>query len=103
MSDDEARALSVQLDAVTLAAFGSSTWMTDAGPLDLLVELRDASGGRHSDADLITRATAINVGGLTVRIAALGDIVSSKQFAARSKDRDALPELVELLDALDYD
>ncbi|MFM1917567.1 MAG: hypothetical protein RJB01_1082 [Actinomycetota bacterium] len=103
MSDDEARALPLQLDAVTLAAFGSSTWMTDAGPLDLLVELRDASGGHHPYADLITRASAINVGGLTVRIAALGDIVASKQYADRPKDRDALPELVELLDALDDD
>jgi hypothetical protein len=103
MSDDEARALPVQLDAVTLAAFGSSTWMTDAGPLDLLVELRDASGGHHPYADLIKRASAIDVGGLKVRIAALGDIVASKQFAARPKDRDALPELLELLGALDDD
>ncbi len=103
MSDDEARALPVQLDAITLAAFGSSTWMTDAGPLDVLVELRDASGGHHPYADLITRASAINVGGLTVRIAALGDIVASKQYAARSKDREALPELLELLDALEND
>ena len=42
MTDDEASRLPVQLDAATLTAFGSSTWMTDAGPLDLLVELRDA-------------------------------------------------------------
>jgi len=77
--------------------------MTDAGPLDLLVELRDASCGHHPYADLITRESAINVGGLTVRIAALGDIVGSKQFAARSKDHEALPELLELLDAIDDD
>jgi hypothetical protein len=52
MTDEEARQLPVQLDAETLAAFGSSTWMTDAGPLDLLVELRDREGGRHEYADL---------------------------------------------------
>ena len=93
----------MQLDAVTLAAFGSSIWMTDAGPLDVLVELRDAAGGHHTYADLITRASVISVGGLTVSIAALGDIVASKQYAARSKDHEALPELIELLDAVDDD
>lgn len=103
MSDDEARALPVQLDAATLAAFGSSTWMTDAGPLDVLVDLRDASGGHHPYTDLIKRASAISVGGLTVRLAALGDIVASKQYADRPKDRDALPELLALLDALGDD
>ena len=45
MSDEEARQLPLRLDAATLAAFGSSTWTTDAGPLDLLVELRDPAGG----------------------------------------------------------
>ena len=77
--------------------------MTDAGPLDVLVELRDAAGGHHTYADLITRASVISVGGLTVSIAALGDIVASKQYAARSKDHEALPELLELLDAIDDD
>jgi hypothetical protein len=62
MTDEEARQLPVRLDALTLAAFGSSTWMTDAGPLDLLVELRDRSGGRHQYDDLIVRATSVTVG-----------------------------------------
>ena len=36
MTDDEARQLPVQLDAGTFRSFGSSTWMTDAGPIDVL-------------------------------------------------------------------
>ena len=70
--------------------------MTDAGPLDLLVELRDARGGRHQFAELATRAVPHDVGGVIVRLAALDDIVASKAFADRPKDREALPELREL-------
>jgi len=70
--------------------------MTDAGPIDLLVELRDRQGGRHPFAELSTRAVPHDVGGVIVRVAALGDIVASKEFADRPKDREALPELREL-------
>ena len=72
--------------------------MTDAGPLDLLVELRDSSGGRHSFDDLSTRSLPITVGEIVVRVAALNDIVESKQFAGRPKDLEALPELRALLE-----
>jgi len=96
LTDEEARQLPVQLDAETLAAFGSSTWMTDAGPLDLLVELRDRNGGRHDYVDLAGRAARYEVGTVTVLLAALDDIIESKQFAGRDKDREGLPELLEL-------
>lgn len=99
MTDEEARQLPLQLDAATLAAFGSSTWTTDAGPLDLLVELRDPSGGRHPYADLATRASPVSVGELTISVASLEDIIASKRFAARPKDLEALPELQALLDS----
>lgn len=97
LSDDEARQLPVTIDAQTLLSFGSSTWMTDAGPFDLLVELRDREGGRHDYTELSARAVGYDVGDLTVRLASLDDIVASKEFAGRDKDRDALPELNELL------
>lgn len=93
MTDAEARQLPVRLDAATLAAFGSSTWMTDAGPLDLLAELRDSSGGHHPYSDLVRRSTAVVIGVVTVRLASLDDIIASKEFADREKDREALPEL----------
>ena len=47
--------------------------MTDAGPLDLLVELRDRDGGRHSYGDLVERAVRYEVGGLAVAVASLDD------------------------------
>jgi len=98
MTDDEARHLPLRLDAVTLAAFGSSTWTTDAGPLDLLVELRDPAGGRHPYGDLASRALDVTVGDLMISVASLEDIIASKKYAGRPKDLDALPELQALRD-----
>lgn len=95
LSDAEARRLPVSLDAATLRAFGSSTWMTDAGPLDVLRDL-PVAGGRRSYEDLAPRHVDAEIGGITVHIAALGDIVDSKQHAGRAKDLDALDELREL-------
>ena len=99
LTDEEARQLPLQLDATTLAAFGSSTWTTDAGPLDLPVELRDPAGGRHPYADLAARATSVSVADLTISVASLEDIIASKRFAGRPKDLEAVPELQALLDA----
>lgn len=95
MSDDEARRLPVTLDAATLRAFGSSTWMTDGGPLDILRDL-PVSGGHRTYDELAARHVDAELGGITVHIAALDDIVDSKEHAGRDKDLDALPELREL-------
>jgi hypothetical protein len=92
MCDEEARPLPMVVDAATLESFGSSTWMTGAGPLDLLVELRDRDGGRHSYRGLARRAVRYEVGGVTVSLVSLDDI-DSKEFAGREKDREGLPEL----------
>ena len=73
------------IDAETLLSFGSSTWMTDAGPLDLLIELRDRDGGRHDFVDLAARAVGYEIGELTVLLASLDDIVASKEFAGRDQ------------------
>lgn len=92
MTDDESRRLPVTVDATTLRSFGSSTWMTDAGPLDVLRDL-PVSGGRRSYDDLEGRHVVAEIGGIAVRIAALDDIVASKEHAGRDKDHQALPEL----------
>jgi hypothetical protein len=42
---DETPLLPIELDAVTLCAFGSSTWSTDSSPIDVLRELRDDGAG----------------------------------------------------------
>lgn len=95
MSDEEARRLPVTVDAATLRSFGSSTWTTDAGPVDVLGDL-PVRGGRRSYDELIQRAVPRRAHGVVIRLAALDDIVASKEAADRDKDGDALPELRRL-------
>ncbi len=93
LSDEEAAALPTQLDRDTLGRMEISTWRTDAGDLDVLVDIPDRSGRRMRFDELISRAAVQDVHGRTVRIAALDDVIASKEWADRPKDRDALPEL----------
>lgn len=95
MTDDEARQLPVSVDAATLRSFVSSTWMTDAGPVDVLGEL-PTPGGRRGYDQLVDGAVARSVHGIVIQLASLDDIIASKETAARDKDREALPELHDL-------
>jgi hypothetical protein len=74
-----------------------STWRTDAGDLDVLRDLRDSDGHLVGFDDLVGRSSPTSVGGVQIRLSALSDIVASKRFADRDKDREALPELERLL------
>jgi len=84
--------LPVVVDGPTLAAFGSTTWATDAGAIDVLHDLPTATG-RRSYNELLARSTTANLDGIALRVAALDDIIASKRHADRAKDREALPEL----------
>lgn len=53
-------------------------------------------GRGRSYEELAPRHVVAEIGGVVVRIAALDDIVASKEHADREKDREALPELREL-------
>lgn len=97
MSDDEAKSLPIVLDGPALARMEISTWRTEAGDLDVLRDLRSADGSRLGFSSLSPRSKATTLGGVHIRLASLGDIVASKRFADRDKDREALPELERLL------
>ncbi len=99
MTDAEAKLLPVQIDRHTLAALEISTWMTDAGPLDVLTDLRAADGRRVPYEELAHRSRVLEADGITIRVAALEDIIASKRWADRPKDRSALPELERLRSA----
>ncbi len=86
------------IDAATLERVETSTWRTDAGDLDVLTTIRDSAGARLAITDIEDRATDIDVAGVRVRLASLNDIIESKSFADRVKDREALPELRRLRD-----
>lgn len=96
LTDDEARALPVHLDGTTLARMDISTWRTDAGDLDVLTAIPTRDGGRSRYEDLLVRASSVDFGGVLVRVAALEDIIASKEWADRPKDRAALDELRRL-------
>ena len=96
MTDAEARMLPVQIDSATLDMAGMSTWMTDAGPFDVLAGLETPDGRLVPYEELAERATVVQGDGFAIRVAALDDIVRAKESANRSKDKEALPELRRL-------
>lgn len=76
-----------------------STWMTDAGPFDVLSGLEASDGRLVPYEELIERSTILSGGGFTIRVASLEDVIASKERAGRPKDQEALPELRSLLNA----
>jgi hypothetical protein len=99
MTDAEAQALPVQIDGTTLDLAGMSTWMTDAGPFDVLAGLEAPDGRLVPYEELAVRATVLQGDGFVIRAAGLEDIIRAKERADRNKDREALPELRRLRDA----
>lgn len=103
LSDDEARALSMPITGDWLSRLEISTWQTDLGAVDVLAHIPDLDGTRLDYQTLAARAKQIDVDGITVLIASLHDIVASKRWANRPKDRDALHELEQLADQIEHD
>jgi hypothetical protein len=99
LSDEDAKAAAEQMvHADTFRSAQLTTWLTDVGPLDILHDIPGRDGQRRSYDDLIARASVhVYERGVTVRVAALDDIVASKEVANRPKDQEALGELHELL------
>lgn len=96
LTDAEASALPTPLDADTLGRMEISTWRTDAGDLDVLTGIPAGDGRRLGYDELAKRAAVLDFRGIAIRVAALEDVISSKQWADRPKDRHALPELRRL-------
>ncbi len=78
-----------------------STWRTDAGDFDVLADLPTREGRRLRYGDLIERAGTQPLHGVAVRVAALDDIIASKEWADRPKDHEALTELRDLASGRD--
>jgi predicted nucleotidyltransferase len=98
LDDSEAEQLPVRLVGATLAQMELSTWRTKAGDFDVLVGIPDRHGRVVPYEELVNRAVAQRLHGVELRTAALDDIIASKEWADRPKDRDALPELRALRD-----
>lgn len=63
------------------------------GPLDVLRGLRDRDGHLHDYEDLHARAVTQKIGSEQVQLVALDDLIASKEWANRPKDRQVLDEL----------
>lgn len=98
MSDEEMAALPVRIDAEALARSDISTWRTAAGDLDVLADIPAQGGKRRSYEDLFPNSNRLSADGVIVVVADLMDVISSKEWANRAKDREALPELHAIAD-----
>lgn len=69
--------------------------MTDHGRLELI----HRPGGTRGYAELLKRAEEMQLDDVTIKVAALEDIIRSKQAVARQRDLEQLPTLRLLLEA----
>ncbi|MEO6120772.1 MAG: hypothetical protein ABIW46_04920 [Acidimicrobiales bacterium] len=93
LDDAESALLATVVDGLSLARMEISTWRTDAGNFDVLTDIPDRDGRRRPYGELAARAQSAAVGEVVVVVAALDDVIASKEWADRPKDREALPEL----------
>ncbi len=86
-----------RLDARTLKAGDSFTFVTDLGDFDIL---GTPTGGFEYET-LIRNAVRFDVGGAVVDLAGIDDLIAMKKAAGRPKDRVAVEQLGALRDELD--
>jgi hypothetical protein len=78
-----------QLDGTTLGNGSLWTFMTDHGELDVILD----PAGTQGYKDFARNAMRTEVYGLTILVAALEDVIRSKEAADRERDRAVLPNL----------
>ena len=78
--------------ATTLQRVRFLNLSTDLGEIDLMREI----AGIESFAGLWERAVAMDMGGFTVRVASLDDLITMKRAANRPKDQLHLLELMQI-------
>jgi hypothetical protein len=83
-------------DATFLSGVALLNLVTRVGDLDLSF----TPAGTAGYAELAARATRVPIHGVTVPVAALEDVIRSKEAANRAKDLRALPVLRQLLDEI---
>jgi hypothetical protein len=91
-TDDVPNGLPFAHDATSLARGTVWNLVTSAGDLDLAM----TPSGTQGYDDLKRDAITIEILGVATRVAALADIIRSKEAAGREKDRAALPMLRRL-------
>lgn len=82
------------INANTLAV-GDTLWETPYGGLDLLHSVAVPGAALFHD-DLLERAAVRNVAGVRLPVASIADVIATKAYAARNKDRPVVDELRRL-------
>lgn len=87
----------IPVNASSLRQFEISTWRTGLGDLDVIIGTPTTTRGVLARFDaLAPRASRQEAFGVTILVAALDDIIESKQALSRESDLVALPELHRL-------
>lgn len=90
----EEAAVSFQLDGKTLAAGSTWKFVTDYGEIDVALD----PSGTHGFADLSRSSFTTRAHGVEIPVAALADVIRSKEAADRPRDRAVLPDLRRTLE-----
>jgi hypothetical protein len=91
--------LEVHPSSELLARTSMTRWITRAGLLDVLQTIPAGNqGAGRGYTQLEPNAALVRGASASVLVAALDDIIASKEHADRPKDREALPELYALRD-----
>lgn len=85
--------------AEAFSQFTTLTTRTNAGDLDICLR-PDAPGGRQFHYEKLARNALVIELPPDIPVAALEDVIASKEASNRDKDRAALPELKDLLAAV---
>ena len=93
-TEGEPAGLEFDRSAEFLALASILNLTTRFGALDLTFE----PSGTHGYPDLSRRAVTLTIRGIDVPVAALADVIRSKEAANRDRDRLALPTLRRLLE-----
>ena len=91
--DDQPEGMPFDCSGESLRGMQMLNLRTAAGDLDLTFVPAGFPSGYES---LLPGAQARSIGGITVTVAGLNDVIKSKTAAARAKDLDALPELISI-------
>ena len=86
------------LDAKSLRMGDAFTFETEAGALDILATPSGAPGGYE---ELARSADEMDIGGFTVRVASIDDLIRMKRAAGRPRDLAMVEELGALRDEVD--
>jgi hypothetical protein len=89
----------VPIDSTLLSRMEIATRRTLAGDIDILMGIpRNERWELARYQELRDRGAVAQLGSMTIVVAALDDIIRSKEIADRPTDREALPELRRLRD-----